>query len=461
MSDVCAIILAAGKGVRMKSSLAKVLHPLLGRPLVAWPVAAAREAGVARMAVVVGHQGDEVANAVGGEGISFALQAEQKGTADAVKKAAPALSGFSGTALILCGDVPLLRGETLMALLSAHRENKALATVLTARVADATGYGRVFRDAAGSPLRIVEEKDANASEKALREINTGTYAVELPWLWEALEGVGSDNAQGEFYLTDIIALAAKAGRAALFTLADPDEALGINSREQLSEAATALRRRINRKWMAEGVTLEDPASAWIEPSVELSADVVVGPNCRLEGRTRISAGCRIDTGAVIKDSVLGENVHIKPYCVLNEAVMAAGSDAGPFAHLRPGAELMEGARVGNFVEIKKARLGKGAKANHLTYLGDAEIGEKTNVGAGTITCNYDGVNKFRTTIGKRSFIGSNTALVAPVTVGDDATVAAGSIITQDVPDGALGVGRTRQRNIEGWKERRVAARKEG
>lgn len=460
MSGLCAIILAAGKGVRMKSSVAKVLHPVLGRPMVSWPVAAAREAGAARVVVVVGHQGDEVAKAVGGEGIEFAGQPEQRGTADAVAKSAPALEGFAGTALILCGDVPLLTPATLSALLAAHRERGALATVLTMVPPDPTGYGRVVADEAGRPVAIVEEKDADAATRALSEVNTGTYAVELPWLWEAIGGIGSDNAQGEFYLTDIIAAAAKAGRSAMVRLADPDEAMGINSREQLSLASLAMRARINRKWMAGGVTLEDPATTWIEPGVLLSPDVTLGPNVRLEGATKIAPGCRIDAGAIIKDSTLEEGAHVKPYCVLNEAYMGPGSDAGPFAHLRPGAELMASSRVGNFVEVKKARLGVGAKANHLTYLGDAEIGEKTNVGAGTITCNYDGANKFRTVIGKRAFIGSNTALVAPVRVGDDAVVAAGSTVTADVPDGALGVGRSRQKNIEGWKGRTPTGRKE-
>ncbi len=453
MTDVVAVVLAAGKGTRMKSDLAKVLHPLLGQPLLAYPLAACRHAGVRRLVAVVGHQAEEVQRRLGAPDVAFALQAEQKGTGHAVLCAREALAGAAGTALILCGDVPLIRPETLTRLAEAHRAAGALVTVLSMTPADPGGYGRLVRDEQGRLARIVEHRDATAAERAVTEVNTGTYAVELPWLWSALEGVGTANDQGEYYLTDIVAAAAREGRAASLLLPDPDEVMGINSRSHLAEAGAALRARINRGWMEAGVTLEDPGSTWIEPGVALEPEVTLGPGVRLEGATRVAGGARIDQGAIVTDSAIGPGAHVKPYCVLAEATLGPGTQVGPFAHLRPGAVLAEKARVGNFVEMKKSVLGRGSKANHLTYLGDATVGEGANIGAGTITCNYDGVRKHQTAIGDGAFIGSNTSLVAPVAVGSGATVAAGSTVTQDVPPGALGVARGKQRNIDRWKER--------
>ena len=452
MKNTFAIILAAGRGTRMKSATAKVLHPLLGRPMISYPVSAAKEAGVEKTVIVVGHQASEVEKALYGEGVCLALQPEQLGTADAVAKARPALGEASGTALILCGDVPLLRAETVKGLLLAHDKSGAKVTVLTMEPDDPTGYGRIVRDEDGSIRAIVEERDADAGTRKINEVNSGAYAVSLPWLWGALALIGGRNSQRELYLTDIVAAAG--GEAMVLKLADAGEAMGINSRAQLAEATAVLRSRINRHWMDEGVTLEEPSSTWIEPGVVLAPDVTLGPQTRLEGKTMIGRGSRIGMGSVIRDSVLGEEVVVKPYCVITEACLERCAQAGPFAHLRPGARIGEKARVGNFVEVKKSTLGPGVKANHLTYIGDAEIGEGTNVGAGTITCNYDGKDKFKTVIGKRTFIGSNTSLVAPVTVGDDAVIGAGSTITGDVEEGALGVARARQRNIRGWKRRK-------
>lgn len=449
MNDICAIILAAGKGVRMRSKKAKVLHPLLGRPMIRYPLDAARKAGAGKLAVVVGHQSEEVVEAVSAPDVKVVLQPAQLGTADAVSKAKAALEGFSGTALILCGDVPLLNGETLKKLLAAHHGADALVTVLSMTPPSAKGYGRLLREG-GALKAIVEEKDADEETRAINEVNSGTYAVSLPWLWDALSGIDSKNSQGEFYLTDIVARAAALGRVQSVLMDDWSEGQGINSREQLAQANDAMRQRINRRWMEEGVTLEDPATAWIEPGVVLAEDVTIGPSCRIEGTTTVGAGTRIDAGAIITDSVLGENVHIKPYSVVNQARLGNGVEAGPFAHLRPQAELMENVRVGNFVEVKKSKLYPGVKANHLTYLGDATVGEGTNIGAGTITCNYDGKNKHQTLIGRKAFIGSNTSLVAPVKVGDGAVVGAGSTITRDVPDGALGVTRAKQQTVENW-----------
>jgi bifunctional UDP-N-acetylglucosamine pyrophosphorylase/glucosamine-1-phosphate N-acetyltransferase len=454
MNEVVALVLAAGKGTRMKSEVVKVLHPLLGRPLLFYPLEACREAGVGRVVVVVGHQAEQVRGALEAPELSFVLQQEPRGTGHAVLCAREALPAWEGTALILCGDVPLIRPTTLSRLVEAHRASRALVTVLSMEPGDPTGYGRLVRDGAGRLRRIVEERDASPAEREIREVNTGTYAVELPWLWSALADVGTHNSQGEYYLTDAVEAAAGDGRAASLLLGDPEEVMGINSRVHLADATTALRRRVNRRWMEAGVTLEDPDTAWIESSVMLEADTVVGPGCRLAGATRVAAGARIDAGVVIADSEVGPGAHIKPYCVLTDARVGTGAEVGPFAHLRPGAVLEVEARVGNFVEMKKAVLGRGSKANHLTYLGDAVVGEKTNIGAGTITCNYDGAAKHRTEIGGGAFIGSNTSLVAPVSIGEGATVAAGSTITQDVPPAGLGVGRARQRNIENWGGRR-------
>jgi bifunctional UDP-N-acetylglucosamine pyrophosphorylase/glucosamine-1-phosphate N-acetyltransferase len=456
MNDVAALVLAAGKGTRMKSGLAKVLHPLLGRPLLSYPLDACRGAGIGRIVAIVGHQAEDVEKSLASPDVAFALQAEQRGTGHAAQCGRPALEGFSGTALLLCGDVPLLRPETLTKLLDTHRRAGALVTVLSMEPASPCGYGRLVRDAVGRLAHIVEDRDASPSEQAVREVNTGTYAVELPWLWGALEGLSPNNSQGEYYLTDIVAAAAREGRAQSLLLADPLEVMGINSRAHLAEAATALRARINGAWMEAGVTLEDPSTTWIEPGVLLAEDVTLGPGCRLAGATTVETGARLDQGVVIADSRIGPGAHVKPYCILTQASVGPGAQVGPFAHLRPGADLAEFAHVGNFVELKKTRLGRGSKANHLAYLGDSEIGDKVNVGAGTITCNYDGVAKHRTVIRDGAFIGSNTSLVAPVTVGTGATVAAGSTVTQDVPDQALGVGRSRQRNIEGWKARKAA-----
>jgi bifunctional UDP-N-acetylglucosamine pyrophosphorylase/glucosamine-1-phosphate N-acetyltransferase len=457
MKDVAAIVLAAGKGTRMKSELAKVLHPLLGRPLLAYPLDACRKAGVGRIVAVVGHQADDVRDVLGAPDLTFALQLDQKGTGHAVSCAREALAGVGGTALILCGDVPLIRPETLVELINTHKGNDDLVTVLSMEPEDPTGYGRLVRDREGRLQRIVEHGDASEIERAVGEVNAGTYAVELTWLWQALAGLGTHNSQGEFYLTDLVAAAAQEGRAASFRLGDPEEVMGINSRVHLAEATAVLRCRINRAWMEAGVTLEDPSSTWIEPGVTFAADCVVGAGCRLAGATRVSTGARIDQGVVVTDCEIGRDAHVKPYCVLTEAQVGPGAQVGPFAQLRPGAVLNEGSRVGNFVEMKKSTLGRGSKANHLTYLGDTVVGEGANIGAGTITCNYDGVHKHTTRIGSGAFVGSNASLVAPVSIEAGATVAAGSTITQDVPENALGVGRARQKNIDHWKGRQRGA----
>ena len=453
-----AIVLAAGKGTRMKSGLSKVLHEANGKPLAWYPVRRALELRCDPIVVVVGHQGDEVRARLEalfpGAPLKFAVQAEQKGTGHAVLCARRALAGHTGRLLVLYGDVPLLKTETLRTLTDAGRRNPV--AFLSMRPADPTGYGRVVRDARGKVTAIVEHKDATPDQRAIGECNAGLYDCDAGFVWKALKSVGTANAQGEYYLTDLVAAAFAAGTPAVAVDAPVEEVSGVNDRVELAEAARVLRRRLAEKWMRAGVTLVDPATTYIDEEVELAADVTVEPNVRLLGATRVGSGSRIGFGSVIENSTVGSFVAVKPYSIFESAKVGDRAQIGPFARLRPGSDLAEDVHVGNFVETKKTTMGKGAKANHLAYLGDATIGSKTNVGAGTITCNYDGVNKLPTVLGDGVFIGSDTQLVAPVTVGDGAYVAAGSTIVRDVPPGALALSRTEQVVKEGWVARRKA-----
>jgi len=455
-SGLAAVVLAAGKGTRMKSRRAKLLHEACGRPLGWYPVKRALEAGADPVVVVVGHQADEVRSALSawlpGAPLRFAVQAEQLGTAHAVLAAREALAGHRGRIAIVSGDTPLLRAETLRAVVDAGA-GAALA-LGTMTLDSPRGYGRLVRDGRGRPARVVEERDATEAERAIREVNAGLYCADAAFLWEALSRVGSANAQREFYLTDLVAMAA-AGPGAVAVPVAAEEAAGVNDREELARAARALTARTASALMRAGVTIEDPARFDCDEGIEIGADTVIEPDVRLRGRTRIGAGCRIGQGSVLQDAVLGDDVAVRPYTLVEDARVGRGAVLGPFARLRPGTELAEEVHVGNFVETKKARLGKGAKANHLTYLGDAEIGEGVNVGAGTITCNYDGEKKHPTRIGAGAFIGSDSILVAPIAIGDGAYVGAGSVVTKDVPPGALAVGRAQQVTKEGW----VAARR--
>jgi bifunctional UDP-N-acetylglucosamine pyrophosphorylase/glucosamine-1-phosphate N-acetyltransferase len=458
-TPLAAIVLAAGKGTRMRSGRAKVLHELAGRPLAYYPVKRALELGASPVVVVVGHQADEVEAALRaalpGAPLRFALQAEQLGTAHAVRQARGALRGFQGPVLILYGDTPLLTVATLRAVVSERARRRVALSVAT-MVPDSPGlYGRVVRDAHGRPVRIVEAKDATDAERALREVNAGIYAVDSAFLWSGLSRVRKTNAQGEFYLTDLVAMAASAGGTVAVQM-PVQEAAGVNDRAELARCGRVLVERMAEAFQRSGVTIEDPARFDCADSVELAPDVVIEPNVRLLGRTRVGAGAVVGAGSILADAEIGEGVTIKPYTVIEEARVAAGAILGPFARIRPASEIGEGAHVGNFVELKKTRLGAGAKANHLTYLGDAEVGAKTNIGAGTITCNYDGVAKHPTRIGPDSFIGSDSILVAPIEIGAGAYVAAGSTLTDAVPAGALALGRARQVNKEGWVARRQA-----
>lgn len=453
MADIAALVLAAGKGTRMKSDLVKVMHPLAGCPMVDYPVAAARAAGAGRLVLVVGHQSEKVRDYFAGAAdVAFAVQEEQLGTGHAVGCAAGALAGFSGRVLILCGDVPLIRENTLVELLARHDERQAVVTVLTAHLDEPTGYGRVVKREGGRILRIVEEKDASQEERSIREINSGIYCVNGDFLFDAVAALSNDNAQGEYYLTDIIRMAAERGlHCYSLPVDDPAEVMGVNDRVQLAAAGKILQSRINEALMLEGVTIVDPAATYIEPGVRVGRDTIIHPGAQIGGGTEIGSGCTIESNAVIRECRLGNGVHVKAGSVMTDALLHDGVAVGPMAHLRPGTELMAHVKIGNFVETKKIVMGEGSKASHLTYLGDATIGSNVNVGCGTITCNYDGVNKHRTVIGDDVFVGSDVQFVAPVTIGRNSLIAAGTTVTRDVPPDSLAIARAPQVNKEGWK----------
>jgi bifunctional UDP-N-acetylglucosamine pyrophosphorylase/glucosamine-1-phosphate N-acetyltransferase len=459
MTGLWGVILAAGEGKRMRSERAKVLHLLGGRPLIAYPVALARAAGAHGIVVVVGHQADRVQAALGGgPDLRFAEQKEQHGTGHALVAARSLIPDAATEILLLYGDVPLLSADTALRLLARHRAARAAATVLTFVPADPTGYGRIVRRGARGPIRrIVEERDATAAERRIREVNSGIYCFDPRRLWPALERVRPDNDQAELYLTDVIGrLAAERRRVETVRVEDPVEVAGINDRRQLAELEGVVRERTLARLMADGVTVIDPASTYVGIDVAVGRDTVLDPGVRLAGQTVIGSGSVVGTGCQLTDVRVGSGVTLQPYCVLAGAVVEDQAVLGPFAHLRPGSVVRSSAKVGNFVELKKAVVGRGAKVPHLSYVGDATVGEEANLGAGTITCNYDGIRKHETVIGARAFVGTHSSLVAPLTVGEDAYVGAGSVITRDVPPGALAVTRAEQVIKEGWTARRRA-----
>ncbi|MGH9914614.1 MAG: bifunctional UDP-N-acetylglucosamine diphosphorylase/glucosamine-1-phosphate N-acetyltransferase GlmU [Pyrinomonadaceae bacterium] len=444
------LILAAGLGTRMQSRTTKVLHQLGGRPLITHVCRVAAALSPRRVYVIVGHGREAVEQAVSQElglnGATFIIQVKQLGTGDAVMSAREALREADSTLLILSGDVPLVRAETLGSLVHQHRTYGASSgtacTILTVRVDDPTGYGRIVRDPRGRFLKIVEHRDASPDEKRILEVNSGIYCFETPLLFSALSQVEPTNSRGEYYLTDVPAiLLANDMEVSLFLHTDPREVSGINTRVDLSEFETLLRQRKNRQLMIEsGVTLLDPAHTYVDMDVEIGRDTTIHPNVHLEGTSIIGENCEIRSGARITNSRIGTGVKILDHSVITDSVVADGASIGPFAHLRANTQIDENASVGNFVEIKKSRLGRGSKSMHLTYLGDATIGEKTNIGAGTVTCNYDGRQKHQTIIGDNVKIGSDTMLVAPVTVHEGAVTAAGSVVIEDVPAGTLVAG---------------------
>ena len=439
------LVMAAGLGTRMKSKRAKVLHEFGGRPLIAHVVRAAAELAPEKIVVVVGHQAEEVEKATlaeVGELASFVLQAEQRGTGHAMECARTLLENSDSLLLSIYGDVPLIRAETMRKLIEHHRATGAACSILSVRLENPTGYGRIIRDEQGRFQRIVEQKDATEEERKVREINSGIYCFETKDLFEALKRVEPKNQQGEYYLTDVAEIMLSMGRKVeVFLHTDAREVSGINTRAELAEFENLLRRNAIRRLMIEsGVTFIDPSHAYISPEAEIGRDTIIYPNVTIEGKSVIGEGCVIRSGARITDSRLGDEVVVKDHSVIIDSEIASNCAVGPFAHLRMNATLEEKATVGNFVEVKKSRLKRGVKAMHLTYLGDATIGERTNIGAGTVTCNYDGVRKHETVIEDDVKIGSDTMLVAPVRVGARSTTGAGSVVTKDVPPDSLVAG---------------------
>ena len=455
MPDTHVVILAAGKGTRMKSADPKVLHSAGGLQLIEHVLRAADTLHPATTVVVVGHMADRVEEALRKRlGLRFAVQEPQLGTGHALLQAEAHLAGKSGTVILLSGDVPLLRPGTLQALIAAHEARAAAATVLTARVEGPHEYGRIVREN-GRIAAIVEHKDATPDQRRIDEINSGIYAFALEPLFSALRSIGAANAQGEYYLPDLVGIYRRQGLTVeTVLLEDSREILGVNSRRELADVTAILKATRNEELMAAGVSIVDPASAWIGPDVTVGADTVIHPNVYLEGRTRIGSNCEIHAGVRIVDSTIDDGVVINNYCVITESRVATGAQIGPFAHLRPQSDIGEGAKVGNFTELKKTALGKGSKASHLSYLGNATIGEKVNIGAGTIICNYDGTHKHPTVIEDGAFIGSDSQLIAPVTVGKGAYIGTGTTVRENVPPGALAVSAGKQRNIEGWVEKK-------
>lgn len=458
--DVAIIILAAGKGTRLKSSLAKVLHSAGGRPLVEQVVRSCQPLNARKTLVIVGHQAEEVAALVEPLGAETILQQPQHGTGHAMQVARRALNNAK-LAVVLPGDAPLVRTETLKTLISVHRAANAAATILTAVVADPSGYGRIVRKSESHVSAIVEDSQLTHEQRELNEINSSIYCFTLEKLWPALAEVKPNNKHRELYLTDAIAVLAGKGEAVLAQIApDPREVLGCNTRADLAEVDRIFREWKRSALMDDGVTILLPETVLVDPDVIIGEDTVLEPCVQLLGKTKIGARCRIGTGSVLTDAILGDGVTVEPHCVVAQSRLDAQVRIGPFSRLRPDNHLKAGSRIGNFVEMKKSTLGEGSKAMHLTYLGDAKIGAKANIGAGTITCNYDGFHKYPTTIGNRVFIGSDSALVAPVRVGDGAYVAAGSTVTDNVPPDALAIARGRQVNKPGWaakKRRELAA----
>jgi bifunctional UDP-N-acetylglucosamine pyrophosphorylase/glucosamine-1-phosphate N-acetyltransferase len=454
-AELALVVMAAGRGTRMRSERPKVLHEICGRPILLHTVAMAHELGAARIVVIAGHGIDAVRGAVAGHGVEVVEQREQLGTAHAALQARAALADHAGPVLVINGDHPLYRAATFAGLLDAWRGSSADLAILVTELDDPTGYGRVVRDARGAVQRIVEERDADAAIRALREVNLNAYVARGPYLFEALAKIGKHNAQGEYYLTDLVEIAlATGGRVVTAAAADPQETLGVNDRAQLAEAERVLRRRTNLRWMRDGVTLVDPEHTYIDVDCEIGADTRIEPGVSLRRGTVVGSGCRIDAGVVIEASRLGDGCWIKPHCWIEESALGPDCIVGPSAHFRPNVELGRGCRIGNFVEIKNSRIGAGTKADHLSYIGDADIGARVTFACGAITVNYDGRHKHRTTIGDDVFVGCNANLIAPIAIEARAFVAAGTTVTEPVPGGALALGRARQKNVPGWRDRK-------
>lgn len=453
------VILAAGEGTRMKSGLSKVLHPLCGRPIIKHVVDVAKKINPEKIIMVVGHKADQVKDAVG-SGIDFVVQERQLGTGHAVKVAEKALTDFKGDLLILSGDTPLVTFVTLKNLINLHNKNKSSATLLTTCLDNPYGYGRIVRNKNGLVEKIIEEKDATEYEKQIREVNTGIYCFEKDKLFSSLKKIKTNNKQKEYYLTDVIEILENENQViSAFLTNNSNEVLGINSRIQLAEAIGLMKKEINDYWMNEGVTIIDPQSTFIDKNVKIGRDTVIYPFCFLEGKTIVGKDCSVGPLAHLIDAKIGNNVKIQ-YTVARECDIEGDNNIGPFCSLRPGTILEKEAKAGTFVEIKNTRIKEKGKVPHLSYMGDAVVGREANVGAGTITCNYDGVSKHKTIIEDGAFIGSDTMLIAPVKIGKKAITGAGSAIAKDVPAGSLGLERCEQKNIDGYREKLTKKRKD-
>lgn len=453
MEKISTIVLAAGKSTRMKSSVPKVLHPVCGRPLVFYPVMAARKSGSDRIVVVVNEENKKDFEAVflGDKSVSLAVQAEAKGTGDAVKSASALIDKTGGYVFIIPGDVPLIKAGTLQKLAEETVSKRAVCGLLTMEMPDPASYGRVLRDAAGRVVKIIEARDSTREQLDIREVNSGIYCAAAAWLFETLEKIKPQNSQKEYYLTDIVSLAVSEGKTvAASCVKNPNELVGVNTRKELADANKMMRIEILNRLMLNGVGIADEGSAFIDDGVDIGEDTNIFPNCFISGTTKIGKGCTIENGVVIRNSQIADGVQVKSYSVIEDSRLEKSAMVGPFARIRPGSVIESGAKVGNFVEVKKSLIKKGAKANHLSYIGDAVVGERTNVGCGTITCNYDGREKHRTVIGNDVFVGSDVQFVAPVKIGDGSTIGAGSTITEDVPENSLAVARAKQVNKKDW-----------
>ncbi len=457
----CALVLAAGKSIRFNSSTPKVLHSLCGKPMIEHVLDRLETLELDKTLVVTGHDSERIREALAGRSLEFILQVPQLGTGHAVMTAQPQLAGIDGSLLIVYADTPQITTETLRELLETQSRQAADQVLLTCHLENPTGYGRILRTAEGEISRIVEERDASPEERLIREVNPGFYCFQIPSLREGLKQLDTRNVQGEYYLTDLAKIFRESGKKVVtVTSPNPEETVGINDRFALSEAETTLRAQILRRHMLKGVTILRPESVTIDHTVSIGRDTTIYPGAILEGKTRIGCGCRIGPWTQLQNVVLGNLVRIESSCVIRDSRIGDNSTVGPFAHLRQGVEIGHSARIGNFVEIKKSRLGDGAKSAHLTYLGDSEIGDRVNIGAGVITCNYDGWKKSKTIIEAEAFVGSDSQLLAPVTVGKGAYIASGSTITEDVPAGALAIGRSRQKIKEGWARKRKESEKQ-
>lgn len=459
---IMSIVLAAGQGKRMKSKQYKVLHSVCGKPMVGHVLDTVKQVNSEQIVVVVGHGAEQVMAYIG-EQAHFVKQEQQLGTGHAVQQAEALLGNEEGTTIVVCGDTPLVKASTIEQMLKLHQESGAAATILTASFDDPTGYGRIIRGKDGLVEKIVEQKDCTAEEASVTEINTGTYCFDNKKLFEALRNTTNNNAQGEYYLTDVVSIFKQAGEIIQgYCTTDLAEAIGVNDRVALAEAEGLMRARINRQHLVNGVTIIDPASTYIEAGVEIGADTIVYPGAIIKGQTVIGEDCVIGAQSEISNSTIASGVTIK-HSVLDKAEIGEGSSIGPFAYLRPGSKVGKNCKVGDFVELKNAQLDDGSKVSHLSYVGDAVVGKEVNIGCGAITVNYDGINKFKTEIGDHAFIGSNVNLIAPVKVGDGAYVVAGSTITKDVPSGDLAIARQRQENKPGYADKiraRAKAKKE-